>query len=296
MIVIAFIIAVTTGHSNEFSLTEKDYAEMRQGLIRWEEIAQRSTPQGEDRDKYIELLGSGIRKTEKTNIYQVEGRENTLALLKSRLLQIPGHAIYFRDRIDESRRRREEGWLNRSDDYGLLLENMRQERSWGFKTLENLPSVETVSVLGEFLSHELGEVVPAEIDREIGISPNSRLAVSALSRLGIANPPTPPMVHSGNVDEGLEAWRVWYQQVKDGRRTFRFIGDPVDYDLRGPSKRGAVEPLVRNDKRASNGVKILKAEGAETTVSQRFKIFYAIAAFATLVGAFFTFRKKTSND
>lgn len=39
-------------------------------------------------------------------------------------------------------------------------------------------------------------------------------------------------------------YRKWYDEVKEGRRTFRFIGDPQEYDLNGPAirKKGGTTP------------------------------------------------------
>lgn len=251
MTIILFIIMVTTGHSKGYAVTEEDRQEMRNGLERWVEIAKKSTPSPEHLENYISLLGSGIRKTRALNIYQVEERVSVSEILIERLLDIPGHAIHYRDRINHSRGLMEEAKLSGAPNYGSLLIDSNREERWGFATLENLPSVETVGVLGEFLSDDRGSEIPMDEQIEMGGSPNNRSAVFALSRLGIANPPTPPMRHTGHIDEGLGVWQTWYQQVKDGRRTFRFIDDPVDYDLRGPSRRGAVEPMTeRSEKRS----------------------------------------------
>ena len=291
---LAFIILFQNSPALEYS--KRELAEKRAAIKHWDELAESSLASEVESDAFIEELGDGVLKTSPMSVKPVLGGENVYPKLRARLLSNPGHGKYFRGRIIYKRQRMEKAWLAGTPDFGRILNEMTAEERKGFKILQNLPSVETVEALGEFLSHELGEVVPTETEMELGLIPNSRLAVSALSRLGIANPPTPPMVHSGNVDEGLEACRVWYQQVKDGRRTFRFIGDPVDYDLRGPSKRGAVAPLVRNDKRASNGVKTLKAEGAETATSEQPIMLYMIVAITALVGAYFTFRKKLTDQ
>ncbi len=42
-------------------------------------------------------------------------------------------------------------------------------------------------------------------------------------------------------DEDIELWRIWYEQVKAGNRTFQFEGDPKHYNLEGPVAK-AIEP------------------------------------------------------
>jgi len=114
-----------------------------------------------------------------------------------------------------------------------------------------------------------------------------------LSKLPIANSPTEEIRHSGQIDDGLKAWRQWYAEVKDGRRTFRFIGDPVDYDLRGPSKRGALGPQPdRMGKRPEP-----EANGASPAVSQNVKepgyLPYLVASGMLLAGlGYFLLRQR----
>jgi hypothetical protein len=44
--------------------------------------------------------------------------------------------------------------------------------------------------------------------------------------------------------EEMLTWRLWYEQVKAGNRTFRFEGDPQEYNLQGPVRVSATAPAV----------------------------------------------------
>jgi hypothetical protein len=146
------------------------------------------------------------------------------------LLDTPGHALYFGN---------------------LLKKNPRDAARYRWiGYLRNLPSPETIGVLGELLADESPrpELAPDNSNAAayLAARPNCDQAALALAEL-LENPP----VKKGNYNfpTDLVIWRQWYERVKAGRETFRLVGDPVDYTLRGPSKRGAVAPGPRDGKR-----------------------------------------------
>ena len=146
------------------------------------------------------------------------------------LLDTPGHALYFGS---------------------LLKKNPRDESRYRWiGYLRNLPSPETIGVLGELLSDESPRPKLAadhsNVAAYMDARPNCDEAALALAEL-LENPP----VKKGDYVFGrdLVIWQQWYERVKEGRETFRLVGDPVDYTLRGPSKRGAVTPGSREGKR-----------------------------------------------
>ena len=230
--------------------TDRELEDMRQTKERWHNLATQTIP-SENLGEYIHQLGSALSGSATSKEKPDSERGKIYFAIRTRLLSIPGHAEYYGDRINSSRAEMEtiRDSSNPTGRLGGAIVSMIDEQSWGFQTLENLPSVETVRVLGEFLSDDRGAELSKEFRDKTGQTPNSRPAVSAISKLGIANPPTPPVRHNGDVTDGMEAWRQWYSEVKSGRRTFRFIGDDTEYDLRGPSKRGAVTPGPRDGKR-----------------------------------------------
>jgi hypothetical protein len=161
-------------------------------------------------------------------------QETVFKAAQRTLLSIPGHAEFFANKI-------------RADD--ILRETGRGHEVkggvlWDFETLGQLPSPETVKVLGSFLDDERHRV---EVDPNSDVAPiaaNNLLAARALHSLKIASPP----LHKrpGSYDD-IQPWRLWFAQVEAGKRTFRFEGDPQHYSLAGP----VAEPRLPRDRPAA---------------------------------------------
>jgi hypothetical protein len=63
----------------------------------------------------------------------------------------------------------------------------------------------------------------------------------------LVSPPVPTRKSNFVIyDEDIEAWRLWYEQVKSGKRTFRFEGDPQEYNLAGPVAKTAEPAMDRS--------------------------------------------------
>lgn len=117
-------------------------------------------------------------------------------------------------------------------------------RGEAFVVLGLLPSSESVAVLGGFLDDPEGrdgmDVLGDEIilGDAIPLGPNCRLAYNALSRLGIQDPPTGPSKASiGALDsdfDPIEKWKKWWNEIKQGKRTYQFVGSDVRYGPHGP--------------------------------------------------------------
>jgi hypothetical protein len=56
-------------------------------------------------------------------------------------------------------------------------------------------------------------------------------------------------ITESNVADANAAWLLWYEQIKSGNRTFRFEGDPTEYDLNGPAPKQKIERVERERKR-----------------------------------------------
>jgi hypothetical protein len=300
---ILIYILLLAAHSDTWDYSPDELEEQKQAILYWEGLARKEIPK-DNIGEFIYSLGKGVQVTSPSK-YNV--RPNTLEVhqqMKERLLAIPGHAEYYRDRINESRAEMEEArrlWVetDRSPEatarFGPAMVNMNRERRWGFETLQNLPSPETVRVLGEFLADDRGAEIPEEERKESGESPNNLLAGAALSRLGIANPPTPPMKHGGQMRDGLGTWQQWYAEIKSGRRTFSFTGDDTEYDLRGPVKRSGVGDRIRGAKRTA------AVEGTETVSAipenNRVGILpYLIGGLFLLAGLFIYIRGRQASE
>jgi hypothetical protein len=150
--------------------------------------------------------------------------------IRDMLLNTLGHSSYYLDRWKENPHHPETRFM--------------------FQYFRNLPSPETVGVLGELLSDESPRPKLADdlsnVDAVMTAYPNCDKAIEVLSVL-LQNPPTEKGHYNFPTD--LAVWQEWYERVKAGKETFRLVGDPVDYTLRGPSKRGAISPGSRGAKR-----------------------------------------------
>lgn len=131
-----------------------------------------------------------------------------------------------------------------------------REQMYGFRNLGQMPSPETVRVLGEFLFDPWGLKPGAQPgmspdEDEIGLASHASFSLHVLSSLPLttrANA-TPPEKTTYWAD--IDAWKLWYEQVRAGTRTIQFEGDPQHYNLQGPVAT-AIEPspTVRHRKPA----------------------------------------------
>lgn len=238
-----------------------------------------STTDSMPHDKKMVILSHGVRLGSWYGVRTpTEEQMKVYRIAASKLMEVPGHAEYFGKRIRE---RYEKIKSMNVDGYDFFVGQTYQD----FQTLSLLPSVESVKVLGSMLEEDWNW--PSDQNADSGSGARSTLgmiALGALSRLPIANPPSKPEYHSTWIRENLGTWSQWYREVERGRRTFRFIGDPVDYDLRGPSKRGALEPGVRIEKHGVRELSDSKRTDEQSTTAPSF--FAYILSGIVLIGSF----------
>jgi hypothetical protein len=122
-----------------------------------------------------------------------------------------------------------------------------------FPVLGLLPSSESVAVLGHFLNDPEGRNgttllgCPVYKGEGLEMTVNAKAAAIAIRKLGIENPPFSTVGVRDNYsarDEEIDAWKDWWNEVKTGKRTYRFIGSDIDYGPDGP---------VAGDKRPQSG-------------------------------------------
>jgi hypothetical protein len=149
--------------------------------------------------------------------------------IQEEMLSIPGHAEYFGRRI------REANEPLKGPEYGKSVHEARNERMYGFQTLSNLPSPETVKVVGEMLSDTWRkEFNPPPGSEDVVMPPNS-LALDAIDRclqsLPLRDPPSVPRLMAGVDPEvaWVHPWQSWWKEIKSGRKTFSFKGQAVEY-------------------------------------------------------------------
>lgn len=116
-------------------------------------------------------------------------------------------------------------------------------RHHAFNLLRRVPTPQCVELLGRLLDDDRDPwvVVPAGEVSSGRPPPNSHFAARTLNQIGIVGV---PLIEPLNTDRDHEAardqWKLWFAQVKAGNRTFRFKGDPREYNLDGPVPAVAV--------------------------------------------------------
>ena len=198
----------------------------------------------------IEMLGRAVECSADGNMGSE--RIDIFTRAQSTLLGIPGHAKYYQDKIEQLRaqalvdakRSDAEIMRMRADHTMVELGDYERFRKNAFPVLGLLPSSETVAVLSHFLDDPEG-MDGKRLSGEtrfgsdwVPFVPNAQAAAIALGKLGIENPPSQAARDSdfySEVGKGdIDAWKRWWSNVKDGKRTFRFIGSKVEYGPDGP--------------------------------------------------------------
>ncbi len=158
---------------------------------------------------------------------------------------------------DEDLRRgrvQEEAWIRLSSYPNfdeLLLEAIRQKRKqWkdgGYagdydrfrvgviQGLEKIVDPRAIRVLGELLG-DMENTMPNDFPNT---PPSGYFAGEVLYRM-LESPPVKS--EHPDLDTDMPTWQLWYEQVKAGNRSFRFKGDPREYNLKEPVSQSAAAP------------------------------------------------------
>lgn len=178
-------------------------------------------------------------------------RPDTLAVYQeaqSKLITIPGHATYYRDKINELREQLLAGKLS--------LEDWDEKKSPYFRVLGHLPSEEAVEVLCGFAGDDFA--TGGFEDRKNAHIPGMKEwrfsdydvdftvclpAIKALRSLQIDNAPS---VEGIDAEKYALVWRQWWQEVKTGKRKYRFKGSDVWHPVNAPP--GAERKIRRPDR------------------------------------------------
>lgn len=296
--------------------TEELFAQ-EEGLEKWREFAGRALTV--EKNEAIEKLAEGIRKTSRPNIYSIEGTKEVALKLKAALLSIPGHAEYYQNKIESLRAevlansRKSEAEIGKMQDEGQeVVHSSDYERfcsMYAFPTLSLLPSAETVRVLGSYLNDPVGRdgktltggprTWPGNDSDPFPC--NAEMATSAIRNLGIEHPPFPPRqgrVGKSMSDSEVDAWKDWWNEVKGGRRTYRFIGSPIEYGPDGPASIEVVQRAQRNMKRDEErsvghqkATRVTEPASVITQISKPSSIAGVVAALALVSAAVWYFLK-----
>lgn len=237
---IALLLAAAPTNAN-LPEDPAEYAAWEAGMLK--SIGQLTSTWNE---KTVASLGRTVGQlSEERSPNWEKGERPVFHAAQAALLAIPGHAEYYRDRINEARRLLDETPYDDIALRGPRQGDLRNEQMYGFQTLSHLPSAETVRVLGEFLFDERVSNPPVPLE-----STNAGWAARSLGTLPLASRP----ITSENPSyQDAPTWRLWYQQVKAGTRTFRFVGDPKEYNLRDLIRQQSVVDSTARPPRHATG-------------------------------------------
>ncbi len=169
--------------------------------------------------------------------------DSLFSALQSALLAIPGHAEYYQDQVLRAQERyRNQGGNEAWFDY-------RGKIGAAFQIFPHLSSPEGVRALGELLFNDWvppGNDTAPQSEKFAPLSVSARVA---LQKFPLLDKPFKDPITKQNVADANAAWLLWYEQIKSGNRTFRFEGDPTEYDLNGPAQKQKIERVERDRKR-----------------------------------------------
>ena len=291
------------------------YQKMENGINKW--------TQEDNVDVKIENLSDYVMKFGEQIPGHADPRwHQAFKHAQAALLATPGHAKYFQDKIESLRTEVlatgniSDEELTRLQDEGREIPHVTDYERYcsmtAFPTLQHLPSAETVAVLGHYLNDPVGRNgknllgYPMRIPGDDLTSRpcNARMATESIRHLGIEHPPYP--FAEGRPGEYLPekeigAWKDWWNEVKAGKRTYRFKGSPIEYGADGPATKEQIERIsmhqrMESDREARHGgnagVKDDGRPAADSPVSRK-PATYAIiaAALALLVSIVWRFRR-----
>jgi hypothetical protein len=249
----------------------------------------------------IPSLAEILRQLKTLGYRECPEEEAIISQLENVILSTSGHAKYFQEKLesmrsevlvnidkssDEIERMRLGGKITGPGDYDDFRRTV-------FPILSLLPSCETVSVLGHFLNDPesrdgrdlTGEVIKFSDYQHY--PPNCAAAYIAIANLGIEKPPGGAKpdrnAYDYNLDE-VDAWKNWWNQVKDGNRTYRFIGSPIEYGPDGPASveiiQRAQRSMKRDEERAAGHKKSFSVGEPSSVIAQIHKPLSIIGIFA----------------
>lgn len=186
--------------------------------------------------------------------------DESMAVYKSaqqKLLSIPGHAKYFTDPIEEAYESDAKslriaqaqpewqalmGKIENTDEGAEVMFNLNSHL-WGdyrdissknLSMLGHIPSTESVRALGHYLRKRDEPEIKKYNSPETGFS-----AAKSLTEM-VSDGPIQIWIASW---EDVPRWEKWFDEVKAGKRTFRFVGSDVDYTLDGPANAATLKRI-----------------------------------------------------
>lgn len=168
----------------------------------------------------IEQLGRALVQLSQPSIFPDQELARPVYLEAQRkLLEIDGHAIFYRDKILKAKNN---AFTNGEPSTEPAYHGYTRERMWSLQRLSHLPSLETMDVLSNFLD---------DTDRPSGeegdLGYYNSLAVTCTTTLR-------KLIQEDAKKDYALSWREWRDEVRAGRLTFRFKGSDIRYNFEGP--------------------------------------------------------------
>jgi hypothetical protein len=191
----------------------------------------------------FQKIGRLVRLAEGT--HRTVDQEVVLEKARSMMLATPGYGIYYLTRYRTIRDLVIAGRISSSE-----LDRARAD----LETLQYLQSSESVQVLAELLSDTYGRDLTRSADApELLIEgrgpPTAKIAANGMRAIGIANGPSLP---KGLTEwQMVDRWKDWWGEIEAGKRTYRFVGSPVEYGPDGPASEQTLERIAKTRKRDS---------------------------------------------
>ncbi len=265
-----------------YALTFEDQFHERLMEVGWKQSLLELDRYSSDERRYV--LGRALLAFGSDQIPRDPAKQENLQMAQSLLLAIPGHAKYYQDKLESMRAealanaRKPVAEVERLRDAGTLVDFGAYDdfRQTVFPILGLLPSSESVAVLGHFLNdpesrdgrYLTGELIPRS--DFLVFPPNCAAAYIAIANLGIEHPPGGPKpdrrLYDYNLDQ-VDAWKDWWNEVKAGKRTYRFIGSPIEYGPNGPASKEVIERAERNHEREGGHKKTSSGSESGSSIS-----------------------------
>jgi hypothetical protein len=250
-------------------------------------------------------LGRSVSLTEEQKTVYLRAREVLLAT--------QGHALHSQRRMDRllSALDREPSTdLKALIYYNDTAQNEElphlgysyEEAMESLRNLKFLPTSESVSVLASYLKHPEGRNGTMASGQPYPMSPRgiSITAAGVLTEMGIEHPPVRPPMTAEDIWTKVDAWAEWWDEVKSGKRTYRFQGSPVEYGPDGPVDPSTIKHLNRRPPTNTNATTESSPSEPEAKDPKRSKSFLALITVALallFIGAYraVIFRKARSD-
>lgn len=214
---------ITADWSGDSRATEANQVALWEANL---ENAKEKPPASRIPDLSLGLKNMGYRRSLDGHSSDVDA---IYAKIQSELLGIPGHARYFQQEIKRGQEKVKDCPTSTGERVSYDF-----DRAMWFETLKHLPSPETISVLGEFLSDDIDTPDPRIEPDDCGPPPpaNSFSSSYIISTIGLRDPPAESNAYDADPEAHLARTRAWWEKIRTGARTFSFKGQSVEYRFR----------------------------------------------------------------